>query len=52
MSLLMILLCYKLLVEEIESFSKIAAEERTNQIASFEDSAMKKILMLQNECKN
>jgi hypothetical protein len=43
---------YKLLVEEIESFSKISAEERSKQIASFEDNVMKKILMLQNECKN
>lgn len=43
---------YKLLVEEIESFSKISAEERTKQLASFEAGVMKKILMLQNECKN
>ena len=43
---------YILLVGEIESFSKISAEERTKQIASFEDGVMKKILMLQNECKN
>lgn len=43
---------YKLLAGEIESFSKISAEERTNQIASFEDVVMKKILMIQNECKN
>ena len=43
---------YNLLVGEIESFSKISAEERAKQIASFEDGVMKKILMLQNECKN
>ena len=43
---------YKLLTEEIERFSKTSVEERANQIASFEDSVMKKILMLQNECKN
>lgn len=43
---------YKLLTEEIERFSKTSVEERANQMASFEDSVMKKILLLQNECKN
>jgi len=42
---------YKLLVGEIESFSKNSAKDRTTQIATFEDSIMKKILILQNECK-
>ena len=43
---------YKLLVGEIERFSKTSVEERANKIASFEDVVMKKIMMLQNECKN
>lgn len=43
---------YKLLVDEIERFSKIPMEDRATCIASFEDSIMKKILMIQDECKN
>ena len=43
---------YQLLAEEIERFSKISAGERIEQMAIFEDRIMKKILMIQNECKN
>ena len=43
---------YRLLVYEIESFLKISADARTTRITAFEDSIMKKILMLQNECKH
>ena len=43
---------YQLLAEEIASFSKFSAEERLYKISSFEDSVIRKILIIQNECKN
>ena len=43
---------YKFLVNEIEIFLVLSSKDRANNITSFEDSVMKKILTIQNECKN
>lgn len=43
---------YKFLVNEIENFSVLSSKDRAIGITSFEHSVMKKILTIQNECKN
>ena len=42
---------YKELVADIESLSKISTNKQTSQLAAIEDRVMKKILLIQNECK-
>ena len=43
---------YKILVNEIEIFSALSSKDRAIGITAFENSVMKKILIIQNECKN
>lgn len=43
---------YKFLVNEVENFSALSSKDRAIGITSFEDNVMKKILIIQNECKN
>ena len=43
---------YKFLVNEVENFSALSSKDRAIGITFFEDNVMKKILTIQNECKN